>query len=111
MRSLTLSSSSKAMFIAFLAVAFLALSPEMSAFADPATATAIENSLCFAVNQLTGGIGRAIAVLVIISVAIMLFLGKVSWGLGIAIAVAMGLLFGAKSIVNIFGADAAGCGG
>ena len=110
MKSLTLSSSSKAMFIAFLAVAFLALSPEMSAFADN-SATAIENSLCFAVNQLTGGIGRAIAVLVIISVAIMLFLGKVSWGLGIAIAVAMGLLFGAKSIVNIFGAGTTGCGG
>ena len=63
--------------------------------------TKIEEVLCNAVNQLTGPIGRSIAIIIIISMAIALFLGKVSWGLAIAVAVGMGILFGAKDVVNL----------
>jgi type IV secretory pathway VirB2 component (pilin) len=78
------------------------------------TNTKISNIICNAVNQLTGPIGRAIAILIIISLAISLFLGKVSWGMAIAVAVGMGILFGAKGVVNLLapatGNDAAVCG-
>ncbi len=100
----------KALVISFFALSFLLLSPgiEFGVLASGTTSatsatssTAIQNILCNAVNQLTGGIGRAIAIIVIISSAFMLFLGKISWGLGISIAIAMGLLFGAGSVVNM----------
>ena len=57
--------------------------------------------ICKAIEQLTGPIGRAIAVLIIISLAIALFLGKVTWGLAIAVAVGLGILFGASNVVAI----------
>lgn len=96
--------------ISFFAIAFLMLSPsiEFGALAADQT-TQIEVVLCKAVGQLTGGIGRGIAIIVIVSTAFMLFLGKVQWGLAISIAVAMGLLFGAGSIVEILGGGANRC--
>jgi type IV secretion system protein VirB2 len=69
--------------------------------------TEITKTLCNAVNQLTGTIGRSIAIIVVISMAIMLFLGKVSWGLAIATGVGMGILFGAKDVVDILSGDTA----
>ncbi len=63
--------------------------------------TTITNILCNANNQLTGPIGRAISILIIISLAISLFLGKVSWGMAIAVAVGMGILFGARDVVQL----------
>lgn len=90
----------KALVISFIALAFLIVSPGVE-FGALANQTAIQNILCNAVNQLTGGIGRAISIIIIISCAFMLFLGKISWGLGISIAIAMGLLFGAGSVVNM----------
>jgi len=73
----------------------------------PATASAantITSVMCVATNQLTGPIGRVIAVVVIASLAISLFLGKVSWGLAIATMVGMGVLFGAPALVNLLSA-------
>lgn len=61
----------------------------------------ITEVICKAIGQLTGPIGRAIAVLIIISLAIALFLGKVTWGLAIAVAVGLGILFGASNVVGI----------
>ena len=61
----------------------------------------ITEVICKAIEQLTGPIGRAIAVLIIISLAIALFLGKVTWGLAIAVAVGLGILFGASNVVGI----------
>ncbi len=75
--------------------------------ADTAGESAINKILCNAVNQLTGGIGRAIAIIIIISLAIMLFVGKVSWGMAIAVAVGMGILFGAKDVVKLLSGDTA----
>ena len=60
----------------------------------------ITQVICQAVDALTGTIGKSISVLVVISMALMLFLGKVSWGLAIMVAVGMGILFGARDVVG-----------
>jgi type IV secretion system protein VirB2 len=92
----------KACVVAVIAVFFSVVAPaHQPVAANNSTNSAITNILCNAVNQLTGGIGRAIAIIIIISLAIMLFIGKVSWGMAIAVAVGMGILFGAKDVVNL----------
>jgi type IV secretion system protein VirB2 len=45
----------------------------------------------------------------VISLAIALFLGKVSWGLAIAVAVGMGILFGAKDVVDLLSGSGTAC--
>ena len=71
------------------------------ALADLADKSGITTIFCNVINQITGGIGKVISVLILISMAIGLFLGKITWGLAIAVMVGMGLLFGAKGIVDI----------
>lgn len=92
---------------------FAFIMPSVPGFAQAAAGappTQIEETLCNVVKLAQGGIGKAIAAIIIISLAIALFLGKVSWGLAIAVAVGMGLLFGAPAIVNLIApAGAAGC--
>jgi type IV secretion system protein VirB2 len=79
----------------------------VNALAAATTSPDITSVLCAAVNQLRGPIGQAIAALIIISLAIALFLGKVTWGVAIAVAVGMGLLFGATGVVGLLtGGDA-----
>lgn len=97
----------KACTIAFFAMVLTLLSPEVLVFAQntPAGDSNITNILCNAINQLTGNVGKAIAILIIISLAISLFLGKVSWGMAIAVAVGMGILFGAKGVVGLLSGD------
>lgn len=68
---------------------------------NQAESSKITEVICNAIGQLTGPIGRAIAVLIIISLAIALFLGKVTWGLAIAVAVGLGILFGANNVVAL----------
>ncbi len=83
-------------------ICILGLILPTNALAAAAAATPDINSvLCAAIDQLTGPIGRAIAALIIISLAIALFLGKVTWGVAIAVAVGMGLLFGATGVVAL----------
>ena len=76
-----------------------------SVFPSIASATtgtaAITNVICRATNELTGPVGRAIAIVIIASLAISLFLGKVSWGLAIATIIGLSILFGAQSIVQL----------
>ena len=55
---------------------------------------AIETTLCNVVNSLTGGIGRSVATIAIIALAIGLFLGKLSWGLALATALGIAMVFG-----------------
>lgn len=72
---------------------------------------AITNTLCRISNELTGGIGKAISIIIVISLAIALFLGKVTWGVAIAVAVGMGILFGAKGVVDLIAGGGQGpCG-
>ena len=98
-------------FLAIILVAFSLTSVPFEASAAPQDQTgeelAITKVICNAIEQLTGPIGRAIAVLIIISLAIALFLGKVTWGLAIAVAVGLGILFGAQNVVGLLtGEDA-----
>ena len=104
----------KGCIIAFFAITLFIFAPINFVKADPTIDPAkpsdnkITDIICNAVNELTGPIGRAIAILIIISLAISLFLGKVSWGMAIAVAVGMGILFGAKGIVDLLAKGAGG---
>ena len=60
----------------------------------------IANVLCHVIAVAQGATGKTIATLVIISMAIGLFLGKITWGVAIAVAVGMGVLFGVNTVVS-----------
>lgn len=60
----------------------------------------IVQTLCQVINVIDGNVGRAIAIIIVLSLAISLFLGKVTWGTAIAIAVGLGVLFGAPAFVS-----------
>lgn len=72
----------------------------MEAFAQEQTTDDVTKVICKVIGLITGGIGKAIAILIVISLAIALFLGKVTWGLAIAVMVGIGVLFGAEYIVS-----------
>ena len=84
------------------------LCTESYAAPDPAKAggsptdagAGIANVLCNVIHVAQGATGKTIATLVIISMAIGLFLGKITWGVAIAVAVGMGVLFGANTLVG-----------
>ncbi|MBY0580417.1 MAG: TrbC/VirB2 family protein [Rickettsiales bacterium] len=71
---------------------------------DPPSGTdagaGIAQVLCNVIKVAQGATGKTIATLVIISMAIGLFLGKITWGVAIAVAVGMGVLFGANTVVS-----------
>ena len=60
----------------------------------------ITTVICHVINMAQGDIGKTIGILVIISLAIGLFLGKITWGVAISVAVGMGVLFGAGNLVG-----------
>jgi type IV secretion system protein VirB2 len=62
---------------------------------------AIEDVMCAVIAQTSGGVGRLIITLVMISIAIMLLLGKASWTTFLVFAVGSGVLIGAKDLVGI----------
>lgn len=72
----------------------------VDSFANTSGNDQVTDTICNVINLIKSGPGKTVAILVIISSAVMLFLGKLSWGLGIAIAVGMGLMFGAESVVK-----------
>ena len=87
----------------FFAISLLVVAPTQEALAagDTVDKNKISDILCNVVKLITGNIGKAISVLIIITLAIALFLGKVSWGMAIAVAVGMGIMFGAPGIVSL----------
>ena len=70
----------------------------------------IAGVLCNVISIAQGNVGKTIAILVIISIAIGLFLGKITWGVAIAVSVGMGVLFGANSVVEFIAAGKSGAG-
>jgi type IV secretory pathway VirB2 component (pilin) len=78
-------------------VSFAALSDGSSTDVDP---SGIITIFCNVINQITNGVGKVISILILISMAIALFLGKITWGLAICVMVGMGLLFGASGVVD-----------
>ena len=99
---------------------FLAISPVLSPDALAQTASTITtsassnilvNTMCNALQIITGNAGKAFAAFSIISVGIGFFTGKVSWGLMIGVAAGIAAMFGAPSIVSaITGKGAYDCG-
>jgi type IV secretion system protein VirB2 len=77
----------------------LCVSANNSSASTQTTDNAIETTLCNVVNSLTGGIGRSVATIAIIALAIGLFLGKLSWGLALATALGIAMVFGAPTVV------------
>ena len=90
----------KALVIAIMSLTLISIMPVQNSHASTAAGKdKVTEILCRANNFIAGGPGKAIAVLIILSLAIGLFLGKVSWGMAIAVAVGMGIMFGAPQIV------------
>lgn len=92
----------------FMAVAPV-LVPILSTDAFAITATADDNilvdTMCRALDIITGSAGKAFAAFAIISVGIGFFTGKVSWGLMIGVAAGIAAMFGAPSIVSAISGD------
>jgi type IV secretory pathway VirB2 component (pilin) len=63
--------------------------------------------LCNVVKVLTGKVGKGIATVAIVFLAIGLFLGKLSWGVALATAVGIAGIFGSAQIVDILGGSTA----
>lgn len=98
-----------AIFAILVSVFFTLPTHDAQAQSNLAEKNKITEILCNAVKLISGGIGKTIAVLIIISLAIALFLGKVSWGMAIAVAVGMGILFGANDLVVFISGGADPC--
>lgn len=79
-----------------LVALFSVVLPKMAFAADDTISTV----LCNVVQQLQGGIGKAIATIAIIVLGIGLFLGKFSWPVAVATAIGIGMIFGAAGIVD-----------
>jgi type IV secretion system protein VirB2 len=91
-----------------LVLTYTTLVPQLG-YATDTTPLGLQNVMCNATNMLTGTVGKTIAVIIVISLAISLFLGKVTWGLAIAVLVGMGILFGAPSVVSALAGGANAC--
>lgn len=93
-------------FICFIAL-FTVVLPNIAFAADPsgysASSTGLTGVLCNVVQQLQGGLGKAIATIAIIVLGIGLFLGKLSWPLALITAIGIGMIFGAANIVDWIG--------
>lgn len=102
----------------FLAVAPVAV-PLLLNDASAAVATtsgtpnsnALVNTMCNAMQLVTGNAGKAFAGFAIISLGIGFFTGKISWGLMIGVAMGIAAMFGAPTVVAaLSGGSAADCG-
>lgn len=91
----------KVLFLTFVVMAFM---PSF-AFATTSDTNAVTCVLCKVVALATGGIGKAIGIIIVISLGIMLFLGKVTWGLAFAVFIGMALLFGAENMITTLTGD------
>jgi type IV secretory pathway VirB2 component (pilin) len=69
-------------------------------FADNGTDTSgVTTILCQVINLITGGIGQAIAMLMLISLGVGLFLGKVTWGVALCFIVGLALMFSSGPLI------------
>jgi type IV secretory pathway VirB2 component (pilin) len=84
--------------ILFCLTALVLTVPDLS-FAS-STDDGISTVLCIIVTKLTGPIGRAIAVIALVVLGIIVFMGKVQWPLALSIALGITFIFSAGKIVN-----------
>ena len=91
----------KLIFILIFLMSFGMFSQAFASNNDASDASAhLTQVLCNVIDVIQGPTGKTICIIVIITLSIGLFLGKVTWGVAIAIAVGMGILFGAGQLVG-----------
>ena len=61
---------------------------------------AIATAMCAVITAMTGVLGKSIATIGLIALAIGLFLGKLSWGLALATGFGIAMIFGAGTIIG-----------
>ena len=91
----------------FLAATALIMLPELAAAATSSGSGMdfVTDKLCNIIKFLTGGIGKAIAVLAIVILGVGAFFGKVNWGLAVTVTVGIIGIFGAFSIIEAVGSN------
>lgn len=67
--------------------------------AEASNTGGINQGLCVIINISQGNIMRALASIAVVFLGVSMFLGKITWGQAAAVAVALGGIFGAKTIV------------
>lgn len=82
------------------AFTILALTLPVDAFAQMNNIAPVDNTLQGLINILTGAIGTSIAVLGVIFVGIMAFVGRLSWPVAGAVIGGIVIVFGAPVIVS-----------
>ncbi len=90
------------MFFTFLYLVFGMINnseaaPKQQGFEDGG---AIATAMCAIIKAMTGVIGKSIATIGLIALAIGLFLGKLSWGLALATGFGIAMIFGAGTIIS-----------
>jgi len=107
--------------VSILSFFFLAVAPAIvpaissdafaQSYGSDANDNVLSNTICNALDIITGTAGKAFAAFAVISVGIGFFTGKVSWGLMIGVSAGIAAMFGAPSIVAVLsGGDGAdGC--
>ncbi len=92
------------MALALVAVVMVFLSSESQA----GNMTAVLCNVAYLIQK--GGIGSAIATLVVITLGISAMLGKISWGMALIVCTGIALVFGANSLVSLaVGANNVAC--
>lgn len=89
----------KTLMIAVMFIAFYGMA------ASPANA-AMASVLCSILNIIRYDLGKAVATMGVLSVAVGAALGKVSWGLAVTVAVGCSLMFNAAYYAGMFGLGA-----
>lgn len=97
-------------FIAFVAAGFLGLLPA-SAFAGGAgSSDPLTLSLCTVIGWFTGDLGRAIATLGVVVLAVGAMMGKVSWGMALTVTAGISIMLSGEAVVaKLTGLSGAGC--
>ena len=89
-------------FFTFLYLIFGMVNNSDAATAGPGVneGGAIAVAMCAIIKAMTGVIGKSIATIGLIALAIGLFMGKLSWGLALATGFGIAMIFGAGTIIG-----------
>lgn len=91
-------------FLSVAALAMLVMAMPEASFAETDPTDSFTGVLCELVSWFNGPVGRAIAMIAVITVGIGALMGKVTWGMAVMVAIGIAVIFGAASIVNALAA-------
>ena len=95
------------LFLLFAAVAVIMASSDTAFATNSADNDVVGQTLCCLVAILSDGVARGIATIVIFSVGVGFFLGKLNWGIAAATVAGVGIIFSAPKLVLFLSGDAA----